>query len=102
MKTQYSVSSPPYKVWGKFFHKKALHVGTNCYGEIYAGMFYTGTNDQIMHGGRLMVKRFQRSSQVSFPLLILTWVIDILFEKLTPQIGDLIWKIPSANYASGI
>ena len=51
MKTQYSVSSPPYKVWGKFFHKKALHGGTNCYGEIYAGMIYTGTNDQIMHGG---------------------------------------------------
>ena len=28
------------------------------------GMFYMGTNDQIMQGGMLMVKRFQRSSQV--------------------------------------
>ena len=27
------------------------------------------TNDQIMQGGKLMVKRFQRSSQVSFPLI---------------------------------
>ena len=34
----------------------------------YGGMFYTGTNDQIMQAGKLMVKRFQRSSQVSFPL----------------------------------
>ena len=30
-------------------------------------MFYMGTNDQSMHGEKL-VKRFQRSSQVSFPL----------------------------------
>ena len=28
-----------------------------------------GTNDQIMQGGTLMVKRSQRSSQVSFPLI---------------------------------
>ena len=32
------------------------------------GVFYMGTNNQIMQGGKLMVKRFQRSSQVSFPL----------------------------------
>ena len=25
-----------------------------------------GTNDQIMQGGKFMVKKFQRSSQVSF------------------------------------
>ena len=45
-----------------------------------------------------MVKRFQRSSQVR----ILTWVINILIEKLTSQIGDWIWKTPSAHYASGV
>ena len=28
-----------------------------------------GTNDQIMQGEKLMMKRFQRSSQVSFPLI---------------------------------
>ena len=31
-------------------------------------MFYMGTNDQIMQRGKLVLKRFQRSSQVSFPL----------------------------------
>ena len=41
------------------------------------------------------------SSSVSL-LLTLTWGIDILVEKLTPQIGDWIWKTPSAHYSSGI
>ena len=67
-KIKHSVSSPPYKVKGNFFCKKALHVETNVSGKNYGGMFYTGTNDQIMQAGKLMVKRFQRSSQVSFPL----------------------------------
>ena len=35
-----------------------------------------------------MVKSFQMSSQVRFPLLTLAFFIDILFEKLAPQIGD--------------
>ena len=47
-----------------------------------------GTNDQIMQRGKLMVKRFQRLSQVSFPLIDPDLGIDILIEKLTPQIGD--------------
>ena len=38
-----------------------------------------GTNDQIMQGGKLIVKRFQRSSQLLFPLIDPYWVIDILF-----------------------
>ena len=33
--------------------------------------------------------------------LILTWVVNILFEKLTPQTGDWICKTPSAYSASG-
>ena len=41
------------------------------------------------------------SSSVSL-LLTLTWGIDILVEKLTPQVGDSIWKTPSAHYSSGI
>ena len=52
-----------------FSAKKTLHWGTNVLGQIYGGMFYMGTNDQIMQGGDLMIKRFQRSSQVSFPLI---------------------------------
>ena len=59
-KTKDSVSSRLYKVWRKFFRKNALH------GE---KTFYMGTNVQIMQRGNLMVKRFQRSSQVSFSLI---------------------------------
>ena len=63
---KHSASSPPYKVWAKFFHKKVLHGGTNFFGQILGVMFYMYNNDQIMQWGKLMVKRFQRSSQVSF------------------------------------
>ena len=66
LKIKHSTSSPPYKVWGNFFQKKALHEGTNFFGQIFWGMFYMGTNTQIIQGEKLMVKRFQRSSQVSF------------------------------------
>ena len=51
LKIKGSVSSPPYEVWGNFFLKKALHGGTKLLGQILEGMFYMGTNDQIMQGG---------------------------------------------------
>ena len=60
---------PPTKYGGTFFAKKALHGGTNVFAQIYGEMFHVGTNDQIMQRGELMVKRFQRPSQVSFPLI---------------------------------
>ena len=66
MKIKHSGSSPPYRVWGTFFHRKALHGGTNVLGQFFLEMFYMGTNDQIMQGGELIVKRLERSSQVSF------------------------------------
>ena len=66
MKIKHSVSSPPAKYGETFCREKALHGGANFFGKIYGGMFYMGTNDQIMQGGKLMVKRFQMSSQVSF------------------------------------
>ena len=61
-KIKHSVSFPPTKYGQTFFIKKL------CMGEqtFLGGMFYMGTNDQIMQEGRLMVKTFQRSSQVSF------------------------------------
>ena len=34
------VSSPPYKVWGNFFYKKALHGGTNFLEQIYMQKLY--------------------------------------------------------------
>ena len=57
---------PPTMYGGNFFHKKALHGGTIFFGQFFWGMFYMRTKDQIMQGGKLMVKRFQRSNQVSF------------------------------------
>ena len=65
-KIEDSVFSPASKVWENFFHKKALHGETIFFGQIFGEMFYMGTNDQIMQGEKLMVKKFQWSSQVSF------------------------------------
>ena len=42
LKTKHSISSRPYKVWGNFFRKKALHGETNSFGQIYGRMFYLG------------------------------------------------------------
>ena len=41
-----------------------------------------------------------KSSSVSL-LLTLTWSIYVLYEKLTQQIGDWIWKTSSAHSLSG-
>ena len=51
VKIKFSVFSPPTKHWGNFSLKKALHRGTNLFGQIYEGMFYMGNNDQILQGG---------------------------------------------------
>ena len=74
-----------------------MYGGTNFLGQIFWGMFYICTNDQIMEGGKLMVKRFQKLSQVSFSYhglwqVIGTLIIGILFQKLTLQTEDWIWK----------
>ena len=66
LKIKHIVSSAPYKVWENFLHKKALHGGRKFLGQTFWGMFNMGTNDEIVQGGKLMVKRFQTSSQVSF------------------------------------
>ena len=39
-------------------------------------------------------------AKLFFLSLTLTWVIDTWFEKLIPQIGDWIWKTPSAHDVS--
>ena len=86
MKIKHSVSSPPAKYGETFCREKALHGGANFFGKIYGGMFYMGTNDQIMQGGKLMVLRFQRLSQVSFSLIdpdLSYWYI--------------IWKVNTTN-----
>ena len=69
MKIKHRVSSPSFKVWGNFLRKKASHGGKHFFRKIYGGMFYMVTNDHIMLGGKLMTEIFQRSCQVSFPLI---------------------------------
>ena len=53
---------------------------------IFSGMFYMGTNHQIIQGGKLKVKRFQRSSQV-------------IFSFYCPDLGYwyIIWKVKATN-----
>ena len=84
---------------GNDFGKKAMHGGSNLFGKVYGGMFYMGPNDQIMQEGELMVKRFQKSSKVTFPLIepdlgcwYITW---------KGGLGDWIWKTPSAHWDWG-
>ena len=59
------------------------------YRKIYGGMFYMGTNGQIMQMvgmGELMDKRFQRLSQVSLP-------------HIDPELGYwyIIWNVNTTN-----
>ena len=56
--------------YGRTFFIKKLYMGKQSILEIFffffgGGGVYMGTNDQIMQGGKLMVKRFQMSSPVS-------------------------------------
>ena len=59
---------------GELFFLKKLCTGEQTFlskfmgGGGGGGVFYMGSNDQSMQGEKLVVKRFQRSSQVSFPL----------------------------------
>ena len=51
MKIKHSVfPASTSKIWEAFFLKKALHGERNLFGQIYEGIFYMGTNDQIMQG----------------------------------------------------
>ena len=86
-----SIVSPLlYKAWANFFHKKALRRERNFLGQFFFGMFYIETNDQIMQGWKLMVKRFQRSIQVSF-FSDWPWSRLLIYnlKMVTLQIGDL-------------
>ena len=48
LKIKHSVSSTSTKYRE---HQIALHEGTNFFGQIFWGMFYMGSNDQIIQGG---------------------------------------------------
>ena len=87
MKIKHSISSPlPSTKYGGNFLQKSFPCRKKHFGQIYGGMFYMETNDQIMQGRKLMVKRFQRLSQVRFPVTDLDlgyWYI--------------IWKVNTTN-----
>ena len=86
LKIKHSVSSSSYKVWGNFFHKKALHGGTNFFWQIFGGIFYMGTNDQIMQGGSYWLKGLNVWFKLVFPIIYLdlcNWYI--------------IWKVSTTN-----
>ena len=56
--------------YGETFSVKKLCMGEQTFsGQIYGRIFYTWNNDQIRQGWMLIDERFQRLSQVSFPLI---------------------------------
>ena len=75
----------------------ALHGRAKFFGKMFGGIFYMGTNDQIIQGGNLMVKRFKGRIKLVFPLTDSDLVIDILFEILTPQ--TYTWALYSESEA---
>ena len=85
MKKKRNLLSPLQSIW-ELFRKNPLHGGINLFGKIYGGMFCMGTNDQIMQGGKLKVKRFRRLSQVNFSLI-------------DPDLGYsyIIWTVNTTN-----
>ena len=44
------------------------------FGQIFGGMFYMGTNHQIMQGGKLMVKSFKGWVKLIFPFIPLIFL----------------------------
>ena len=70
MKINHGVSLLPANYRGTFFEKTICMGEQTFLGKFIGGcVFYTGTNHQIVHGRKLMVKRFQMLSQFSFPVI---------------------------------
>ena len=57
------------------------------FGQIFGGMFYMGTNDQIMQVGKLMVKSFKGWVKLAFPF------IPFIFLGY----WYIIWKVNATN-----
>ena len=73
---------------GELFRKKALHERTN-FGQIYGGIFNMGNDIRSCKGGvNGYLRGFKGRVKLVLLSLILTLVIDILIEPLTPKIGD--------------
>ena len=80
----------PYKVQGNFFAKKLCMGGQNYLGKFMGGCFTWGLIIRSRKGVSQWLKGFKGRVKLVFFSLILTWVTDILFQKLTSEIGDLI------------
>ena len=86
MKIKQSFSSPPYNVWGNLFCKKKICTGEQTVlGKFMMECFTRGLMIRSCKGESKWLRGLK--SRVNFPLTDVTWVIDILFEKLTTQKG---------------
>ena len=91
----------PLQCMGEPFLQKKICMGEQTVlGKFMMECFTRGLMIRSCKGGSKWLRGLK--SRVNFPLTDVTWVIDILFEKLTTQKGDWIWKIPSAHYACGV
>ena len=66
LKIKHSVSSPPAKYWGTFFIKKLCMGEQTFLVNLFLGCFTWGLMIRSCKGRKLMVKKFERLSQVSF------------------------------------
>ena len=89
LKIKHSVSSPPPTYRGTFLIKELCMGKQTFLGKFLGGCFTWG----------LMIRscKVSFSSHWSWPGLLIYY-----FEKLTPKIGDWIWKTPFAHFASGV
>ena len=90
MKIKHSVSSPvpPTKYGGSFFAKNIYMAEKTFLSKFIGECFTWGPIIRSYKRGEasLWLRGFKGQVKLVFLSLTLTWVIDILFEKLTPQI----------------
>ena len=63
---------PPTKYGGTFFISSFASGKINFLGHIFKGMFYMGTNHQIMQGGSYWLRGFKSLVKLVFPLIDLS------------------------------
>ena len=60
---------PPTKYGGTFFIEKLCMGEQTFLDKFFGGMFYMGTNDQIMQGGSQWLRGFKGRVKLVFPLI---------------------------------
>ena len=85
LKVKHSVPLPPTKYGGTFFIKKLCMGEQTFLGKGLAGCF---TWEPMIRSFKVEVNGCKARVKLFFLSLNLTWVTDVLSEKLTSQIGD--------------